>query len=141
MMAMTVIAAVAAPPARACDVVLRVDGVRNGHGEILAALCARADFLHRHCTWRGRAPAAAGETRITIHNVPPGRYAAQAFHDENGDQRLGRSLLGLPTEGIAVSRAAGASGKAWAAMPKFDDAAFDIGPAGGTVTLSLHYPP
>ena len=69
--------------ARAAEVVVIVKNVRNAQGDVRVAICKRADFLHPHCLWHERVQAAPGTVELHFPNVPPGTYAAEAFHDEN----------------------------------------------------------
>ena len=92
-----------AAPAKAATVTVTVTGVRNANGNILVAVCPRANFLQPDCPWHGLAPAHPGNTSVTIDHVPPGTYAAQAFHDEDSNGKLERSFLGLPNEGMGFS--------------------------------------
>ncbi len=112
-----------------------VSGVRNARGHVLVAICTRADFLRPHCPWQGSAPALVGDVRVDIAGVPPGMYAAQAFHDEDDNGRLERSFLGLPREGLGFSRDAPMR----FGPPAFDDAAFSVtGDAQMQVTLKYY---
>lgn len=45
----------------------------------------------------------ANVTRCTFENVAPGTYAIAVMHDENGNQRLDKNFVGIPTEGYSVS--------------------------------------
>jgi uncharacterized protein (DUF2141 family) len=74
---------------------------------------------------------------VTIANVPPGRYGAQAFHDANGNGKTDRNFLGIPTERIGFSNDAlkGLS------APKFVNAAFDHRDAAQTITFKLRSVP
>jgi uncharacterized protein (DUF2141 family) len=36
-------------------------------------------------------------------SVASGTYAVALFHDENGDGKLDKNLIGLPAEGVGVS--------------------------------------
>lgn len=128
-------ALLALEPAHAATVLADVVGVRNGHGHVLVALCTKATFLRPHCPWRGEAPAAAGTVRVRIENVPAGLYAAQAFHDEDDNGKLERSMLGLPKEAMGFSNDA----RLRMGPPRFDDAAFTVAPAGTTITFHLRY--
>ena len=119
----------------AASVTVTIAGVHNDHGHILVALCTKATFLRPHCPWRGSAPAHPGEVTIRIDGVPPGTYAAQAFHDEDDNGRLNRSMLGLPKEAMGFSNDAPMR----MGPPKFDAAAFEIGPRGTTIRLTLRY--
>ncbi len=60
-----------------------------------------------------------GEARVVFEDLPPGRYAVVAFHDQDGDGKLKKGLFGLPKEPWGASNGArGALG------PSFDAAAF-----------------
>ena len=117
--------------ARAGDVTVRVDGLRSAAGDVLVALCTAETFTRRGCAITGRAP--AGEA-VVLRDVPAGDYAVQAVHDENANGDLDRGLL-LPTEGIGFSRDAPMR----RGPPRYDDAAVRIGPAGGTLSLTMRY--
>ena len=127
--------ALGAGSAVAGDVRVRVQGVRSDVGRVLVALCAQAEFLNPTCGLRGSAPATAGETEVTIRDVPPGLYAAQAVHDEDDDRELDRGRLGLPREGLGFSRDATIE----RGPPRFGEAAVEVGPAGGILTFALRY--
>jgi uncharacterized protein (DUF2141 family) len=121
--------------ARAASVIVTVQGVRNTHGHILVALCGKAEFLRPHCAWRGRAPASPGDVRVTINNVPPGTYAAQAFHDENDNGILDRNILGLPREAMGFSNNAPMR----MGPPRFDAASFPVTAPVTTIVFRLRY--
>lgn len=129
------IAMAAALPARAATVEVTVAGVRNGEGIVLVAVCPEGQFLRDTCAHQARAPAQAGETVVRVEGLPPGTYAVQAFHSEDGSGRLRRSFLGVPRDGIGFSRDA----KFNYGPPRFADAAVRIGPDGGRVRLTLRY--
>jgi uncharacterized protein (DUF2141 family) len=129
------LAALAALPARAATLEVVVTGVRNDRGIVLVAVCPEASFLRDTCPYRGRAPARAGEVVVRVEEVPPGVYAVQAYHSEDGSGRLRRSFLGLPRDGIGFSRDA----KFNYGPPSFADAAVRLGSEGGRVRLALRY--
>ena len=54
-------------------------------------------------------PAAAADLSITLAGLAPGRYAVSAIHDENGNGKLDRNLLGIPTGGCGFSNDARAA--------------------------------
>jgi uncharacterized protein (DUF2141 family) len=110
-----------------------VEGVRTSRGHVLVALCTRSEFLKPHCAYTGRALAQAGTTIVSISDAPPGVYAVQAFHDEDDNGAITRNILGLPREGLGFSR----NPPFRFGPPRFDDAAIELGPQGGRVTVSL----
>ena len=122
-------------PAWAATVVVSVTGVRNDHGHVMVALCTKADFLQPHCRWKGRVPAAEGVVQVTLENVPPGIYAAQAFHDENDNGTLDRNFFGLPKEAMGFSNDA----PMHMGPPRFDAAAFNVGEDEKRILFKLKY--
>lgn len=90
-------AAVVAGPAVA-DVTVRIGGVHSATGSVMVALCndPNGGFPGACMAYSGMAPAKEGEVLVRIPRVPDGRYAVQAFHDENGDFRPQ-----VPAEGVA----------------------------------------
>ncbi len=48
-------------------------------------------------------PVANGQAVATFAGLPPGRYAIKAFHDIDGDGKMGMTPFGMPTEPFAFS--------------------------------------
>ncbi len=122
-----------ASPAAPGDVQLRILGLRNTGGDVRAAVCNEGEFLASRCALRGTAAASAGA--IVIKDVPPGQYAVQAFHDENGNGLLDRTSLGRPAEGMAFSRDAPMR----FGPPKYRDAVVQVPPEGGILSITMRY--
>ena len=118
----------------AAEVTVTVTGIRSDRGTVLVAICDRASFLQPSGAFRGRAAAKAGAVSVRVEGVPPGVYAAQAYQDENGNGRIDRTLLGIPTEGIGFSRDAPMR----FGPPRFEDAAFMLD-GDAAVSVALHY--
>ena len=116
-------------------ITITVANVRNDRGMVRVALCPRAKFLGDVCAIHGEARAHAGVTMITIRDVPPGDYAAQAFHDENSNGRVDRALFGVPREGVGFSRDA----RIVLSPPKWEDAVFTHTTAPKNIRFSLRY--
>jgi uncharacterized protein (DUF2141 family) len=123
-------------PARAADVEVSVTGIRNDRGNILVAICDKANFPNGPCAYHAEAPARVGSVRIRVSGVPTGIWAAAVYHDEAGVRRLEYTLFGMPKQGIGFSRDA----RIRFGPPKFTDAAFRVGENGVTVTVPLRYP-
>jgi len=114
---------------------VRVTNVRNAKGVVHLDVCPKAQFLTDDCPWSGDAPAQPGETVVVVRDLPPGDYAVQAFHDENGNKKVDRALFGaIPKEGIGFSRDA----PIHLSPPKWDDAVFAFEGA-KTITLKMRY--
>ncbi|AGH49554.1 hypothetical protein G432_09145 [Sphingomonas sp. MM-1] len=127
------LAAPAADPSGSIEIA--VTGVRTAEGRVHVDICPEAHFLKEDCPWSGEAPARIGATVVVVRGVPPGRYAAQGFHDRNGNGKVDRNLIGIPTEGIGFSNDA----KIRLGPPKFADAAFDHGPGDQRIAFRLRH--
>lgn len=130
------LAALALPAhAVAGTLVVEVRNVRAARGSVHVDICPEAKFLADGCPWSATVPAQIGTTRVTVRNLPAGRYAAQAFLDENGNDKVDDALFGIPKEGVGFSNDAPIR----LSPPKFSDAAFTFDGAGGEIALSLRY--
>ena len=125
----------AATPLPTGTLTLRVWNVRNAAGEVHANLCPHEQFLHEGCPYRGVSPAHPGMTIVTIANLPPGRYAAQVFHDENRNNKVDRLFGKIPREGLAFSNDAFKR----LAAPKWEDAQFAFTGQPATIQLRMRY--
>src|ERR1035437_8839196 len=135
MMQPVLVAEIAAASVDAAPMVVEVGNVRNDRGVVRVSICPKEHFLADECPWQGTAPAHAGTTRVTIDHLPPGDYAAQVFHDENGNNAVDRGLFGIPKEGVGFSRDA----RIVLGPPKWRDAAFSHGTQPQIIRLSLRY--
>lgn len=115
--------------------VVEIGNVRSANGTVHADLCPQALFLKETCPVSADAPARVGVTRLVLTGVPAGRYAMQAFHDENRNRRVDRALFGIPKEGIGFSRDAPIR----MAPPKWDDAQFDFPGGRQAIALRMRY--
>ncbi len=126
----------AAPPSSpTATVTVIVQGVHSAGGHVLVAICPRATFLMPHCAYKGRAPSHPGDVQVTVSGIPPGTYAAQAYQDETDAGHIRRTLLGVPEDGLGFSNNA----RMIFGPPRFDDAAFTVGPGAITIHFRLRY--
>ncbi len=119
-LAIPLLALPAASHAARLDVELT--GVENDHGMVRVAVCTPETFATKHCPFSGAAPARPGSVVVGVDGIPSGRYAVQAYHDEDGSGRLRRGLFGIPAEAIGFSRDARVTLRA----PSFGDAAIEV---------------
>lgn len=78
-------------------------------------------------------PAKQHEWQFTI--AEPGEYAVAVCHDENNNSDCDANFLGIPKEGVGVSRDA----KGRMGPPKFKDAKLDIKEGNTSVNITLSY--
>jgi len=123
----------ALPAMAAAPIEVAVTNVQQAKGRVHVDICTEKVFMGSDCIYSADAPAVLGTTIVTVPNVPPGRYAAQVFHDVNSSGKLERGLFGIPKEPIGVSRDA----PIHFAPPKWEDAWFDHGTDPQRITLKL----
>jgi len=76
--------------------------------------------------------AVSGETVITLHGIAPGVYAIETFQDENSNNKMDTSWVGLPLEPFGFSRDA----TPFLSKPSFDDVKFTL--AAGENSQVIH---
>lgn len=111
-----------------------IDNARSARGNIHVDICPQANFLSK-CPYSAEAAARKGRVEVVVHGVPPGRYAAQITHDENGNKKVDRGLLGIPREGIGFSNNVRVRFRA----PRFSEAAFTVTGGKQSITVNLQY--
>ena len=99
----------------------------------MAALYDKTDTWLKKPLKRDIVAATKGTTLIVFTDLPAGDYALSVFHDTDGDKKMGRNVLGVPTEPFGFSRdASGLFGP-----PSFDEAKVAVPAAGATATIKL----
>ena len=118
-------------PAAATDVVVRVSGIVGSVGVVRVAVCRLQEYEAARCSYKTQQPAQPGELALVVHDVPPGRYAVIAHHDRAGDGVVRKNWLGIPTDGVGVSR----NVQGFFGPPEFDRVAIDL--SGGSITVPI----
>lgn len=113
---------------------VEIGNVRTAHGRVHIDVCTQAQFL-KDCPISADAPARVGVTTVSLAGLPPGRYAVQAFLDENGNGKVDQALFGIPKEGVGFSNDA----RIKLGPPKWSDAMFDTSGGEQTIRFSLRY--
>lgn len=129
------IAAASAHPAAAQSALtLAFEGIKTQKGAIMVALFdAEAAFEGGKPVSVAMIPADAARVETRMAGLAPGRYAIKAFHDIDGDGKMGTNLFGLPTEPFAFSNnAVGAMGPA-----RWPAAAFTLNAPSATHTMTI----
>ena len=134
-------AAVAAmvAPVLAADLSIEVRGVRSADGRVYVAVHgpeSKDTFPSGDDIVSGlREPARIGTLRFVVSDLPEGRYAVNAFHDENNNGELDTNLVGIPSEGYGFANDPSTT----FGPPDFEDAAVTVGEASGVVVLTMSY--
>jgi len=115
-----------------------VNGLRNSKGQVVFSLFASAEgFLKddQKAVARTKSSIAGGHAVCEFPAVAPGRYAIEAFHDENSNNKLDTNFIGMPREGVGTSN----NPKGHFGPPRFDDAAFSYSGGRQQLTIKITY--
>jgi len=72
------------------------------------------------------------ETTVVFESLPPGRYGAAVYLDENRNGKLDRNLIGFFKESFGFSENA----RVRFGPPKWEDAVFEV--SGSVIDISVH---
>lgn len=122
--------------AGAAQLDVQIEGVQNNQGRVRVVLYDQAEGFRKekHSRAIHALPAVTGTVSCTFRQLPPGRYAVVAYHDENSNDKLDLRFGMFPLEGHGLSNNPTISGP-----PKFKDAAFEIPEEGKRIAIHLAY--
>lgn len=123
-------------PVSAADLTVAVSGIRNAEGQIKLMLFDKAKGFRKEAASRMvlALPAVAGRVQATFPDLPPGRYAVIAYHDENGNGSLDLRFGMIPLEGHGLSNNPKVVGP-----PAFEQAALQLDEPGRRIEVGLGY--
>lgn len=116
---------------------ITITGLRNQNGVIRCGLFSSAGTFPMGGPAQGLTrPISGGGAVCVFSNLPAGAYAVSVNHDENRNGQTDTNLVGIPTEGWAVSNNA----RPTLRPPRFNEAQLNLA-AGQTLrqTLRLNY--
>jgi len=132
--------AVAIPPASAqnsatATLTIRLEHASEKGGNIRLALYDRAHWAGREGETAAGAvvPVTPRETVVVLRDLTPGVYAIKTFQDENKNEKMDFSWLGIPLERFGFSNDA----KPFLDQPSFDEAKFELRPGPNETKITL----
>ena len=147
---LTVLLILFAPVVTASELRITVEGIRSPHGTILIGLYDSLEtftraielsdkdgFLNdpnRFAAVALRANAAM-KSAVVLTNLDPGQYAIILFHDENGNGKLDKNALGVPTEPYGFSN----NVQGFLGPPAYEKAVMQITASDRAVRIALIY--
>jgi uncharacterized protein (DUF2141 family) len=129
----------ASPPALADGQTLEVEllGIQHERGALRIGLYSEPKTFRKEAQALAiqQIPARAGNASVRFTDLPAGRYAIMAYHDEDGNGELNRRFGMFPTEGYALSNNPTVMGP-----PSFEDSAFEVVEGGeNRVRMEIRY--
>jgi uncharacterized protein (DUF2141 family) len=147
---LTVLLILFAPAVTASELRITVEGIRSPHGTILIGLYDSLETFTRAIELsdkdgflndpnRFAAVAlkanAAMKSAVVLTNLDPGQYAIILFHDENGNGKLDKNALGVPTEPYGFSN----NVQGFLGPPAYKEAVMEINADDKAVRIVLIY--
>ena len=113
---------------------VRLTGFAHARGSAMLALTDSTGFLGAGRALRTLAVTIRdGQATAVFAGVAHGRYAIQAYHDENGNRRLDRNFFGIPSEPYGFSNDARNAMRA----PTYEEAAFTLASTAMTIDIRV----
>ena len=100
-----------------------IPNVKTDKGDLLIAIFNQATGFPEDASvafQTAKLKAQKGKQVFVLDQLAHGRYAIAIFHDENGDGKMNKNMLGIPKEGYGVSN----NVKNLMSAPAFKDAVF-----------------
>jgi uncharacterized protein (DUF2141 family) len=102
---------------------VRLIGFEHDRGAAMIALTTERGFLADRGALQAQSVAIRdGWAECVFTKVPYGRYAVQAYHDENNNKKLDTGMFGIPSEPYGFSNNA----KGSFGPPKYSEAEFPV---------------
>jgi len=122
------------------DLVVQVQGLRNSSGQVACSLYASAAGFPgdpKKAVRRVAAPVAGAAGTCRFAGLAAGAYAVSVLHDENGNGKMDKNFMGLPSEGFGASN----DPEAKFGPPKYADAQFNHPAVAQTLVVHVRYLP
>ncbi len=120
------------------NLTIAVDGLQSRQGQVCVSLFAGSQGFPDKSDRAVRAqcvPIGQGRTSVIFENLALGNYAIAVFHDRNGNGKLDRNFLGIPTEGFGFSR----NPTIRTGAPQFSEVAVFVAGTETTAEIQLQY--
>lgn len=128
-------------PAGEARLWVKVTNIRNDRGQVVINVYGDKpdEFLEASArVARERVPAKAGAIEACIPVPKAGAYAISVFHDEDGNRKVTKNLLGMPVEGYGFSNDAPVSMMP-PGPPRYTDARFQVGTGLTALSITMRY--
>jgi uncharacterized protein (DUF2141 family) len=135
-LAIGLVLSLAAGVAGAAELVVTVENIRNAKGDMrVSVYSSPAEWPDKSASEHDQAQKARQGSVVFRYNLPPGTYAANGLHDENGNAKMDTNFLGIPEEGYCFSN----NVKPVLSAPSFESASFRLPPEGASITMRVRY--
>lgn len=115
---------------------IQISGIQSAQGKIMLSVYNSAGNymqIEKASVLRSIEVRSTQTIQVNINELPPGEYAISCYHDLNGNAKLDKNLVGIPSEPYGFSNNA---------RPKFraatwEETRFYLNAQGSTIVLKL----
>ena len=120
--------------ANALDVVVNITNIENASGEMkIAAYDSKASMKAYQSVLTHSGKVEDNTYSVTFSDLPPGEYGFMVYQDLNGDDKLDRGAMGIPSEPWGFSNNPRLMGP-----PQFEMLAVNVAKDGQQIDIKLN---
>ena len=114
---------------------INIKGLESNEGVVKVGLynSERAYETHKGSFKKAELPIIDQNCEWVLEDVPPGEYALMLYHDENGNRKLDKNVLGIPKESYGFSNNA----KPRCGLPEYEDVKFMVHASDATLEVQI----
>jgi uncharacterized protein (DUF2141 family) len=128
--------ALTATGAGAAELVITVENIRNAKGDMrVSVYSSPAEWPDKSARDHDQAQKARAGSVVFRYDLPPGTYAVNGLHDENGNGKMDTDFFGIPKEGYCFSN----NVRPVLSAPSFESASFKLPPDGAAIAMRMMY--
>lgn len=120
------------------NLIVKVNRLNNQKGEVCFKLFSGSKgfpYSNESAVERQCVKITDNPLTIALKNISFGSYAISVFHDINGDRKLNRDSLGMPTEGYGFSN----NPVVRRGPPKYEDCLFLVAGSNTSIEINMKY--
>ena len=120
------------------QLIVKLIGFRNEKGQVCVSLFNNAKGFpgkYDKAIKIMRSPVKGNQTTVEFNDVPYGTYAIGVLHDENSNNKMDTTFIGMPKEGFGASN----NPKPLMGPPSFNESKFDLNSKNKTIGINIKY--
>lgn len=117
---------------------IKLTGFRNDKGQTCVSLFNNAKGYpgkYEQAYKINRSVIRGNQAIVEFSDLPFGTYAVSVLHDENSNNKMDTSFIGMPKEGMGASN----NPRGRLGPPTFNDAKFELSSNSKTIEISIKY--
>lgn len=115
------------------NLTVEIQNIQHNNGRVFVALFKSGNGFPSGKPMEGKELTPNGRNAHATFSLEPGEYAVAVFHDENGNGKLDKRLMGIPKEPYGFSN----NFRPKFSAPKFSDCLIKVGEGEKKISIEL----